>query len=123
MAFNFPSSPILNQTYSFSGKTWRWNGYAWDLLQAVLPAASGNNSLILASDGVNYVFVSAPPSADLYARETANNAANVAILAYGAANTAVTTGQANVGAGLITITSAYQANVGAARIEVLGRAD
>ena len=59
-------------------------------------------------------------------------------LAYTAANTAVTTGQANVGAGLITTTAAYQANVGAglitttaayqanvgaARIEILGRAD
>ena len=138
MAYNFPSSPILNQTYSFNGKTWKWNGYAWDLLQAVFPAASGNNSLILASDGVNYVFVPAPPSSDLYARNTANNAANVAVLAYEAANTAATSGQANVGAGLITttaayqanvgaglitVTSAYQANVGAARIEVLGRAD
>jgi hypothetical protein len=47
--------------------------------------------------------------ADVYARNTAN-------LAYGAANTAVTTGQANVGAGLITVTSAYQANVGAGLI-------
>ena len=36
--------------------------------------------------------------------------------AYDAANTAVTTGQANVGAGLITITGAYQANVGAGLI-------
>ena len=153
MAYNFPSSPILNQTYSFNGKTWKWNGYAWDLLQAVFPAASGNNSLILASDGVNYVFVSAPASSDLYARNTANNASNVAILAYEAANTAVTSGQANTGAGLITVTAAYQANVGAglistksayeanvgaglitttaayqanvgaARIEILGRAD
>ena len=88
MAYNFPSSPILNQTYSFNGKTWKWNGYAWDLLQAVFPAASGNNSLILASDGVNYVFVSAPPSSDLYARDTANNAANVSVLAYNTANNA-----------------------------------
>jgi len=37
-------------------------------------------------------------------------------LAYDAANTAVTTGQANVGAGLIATTSAYQANVGAGLI-------
>jgi hypothetical protein len=41
------------------------------------------------------------------------NVFNQANLAYTAANTAVTTGQANVGAGLITVTSAYQANVGA----------
>ena len=51
--------------------------------------------------------------ADVYARNKANGA-------YDAANTAVTTGQANVGAGLISttsaITSAYQANVGSGLI-------
>jgi hypothetical protein len=29
MAFDFPSSPSLNQIYSFAGKSWRWNGVAW----------------------------------------------------------------------------------------------
>ena len=29
MALNFPNSPSLNDTYSFSGKTWTWNGNAW----------------------------------------------------------------------------------------------
>lgn len=29
MAFDFPSSPALNQVYNFAGKTWRWNGTAW----------------------------------------------------------------------------------------------
>ena len=49
--------------------------------------------------------------ADVYARNTAN-------LAYTAANSAVTTGQANVGAAVISVTSAYQANVGASIITV-----
>ena len=31
MALNFPTSPSLNQTYTVSNKTWRWNGYAWDM--------------------------------------------------------------------------------------------
>jgi hypothetical protein len=26
---NFPSSPALNDTYTFSGKTWKWNGTTW----------------------------------------------------------------------------------------------
>lgn len=26
---DFPNSPTLNETFSASGKTWRWNGTAW----------------------------------------------------------------------------------------------
>lgn len=28
-ALNFPASPIVGQTYTANGKTWRWNGTAW----------------------------------------------------------------------------------------------
>lgn len=28
---NFPTSPSLNDTYSFNGKTWVWNGLGWQL--------------------------------------------------------------------------------------------
>ena len=31
MPLDFPSSPSLNDTYSFGGKTWVWNGSAWAL--------------------------------------------------------------------------------------------
>ncbi len=30
MAMDFPVSPALNDTYTFSGQIWQWNGYAWD---------------------------------------------------------------------------------------------
>ena len=29
MAINFPSSPANNQSYSFNGRTWTWNGIGW----------------------------------------------------------------------------------------------
>ena len=31
MAVDFPASPTLNQTYTDSGRTWRWNGTGWQL--------------------------------------------------------------------------------------------
>ena len=36
---NFPTNPALNDTYSFGGKTWIWNGYGWQL------ASDGNISV------------------------------------------------------------------------------
>jgi hypothetical protein len=41
MSLNFPSSPALNQTHTVGTKTWKWNGYAWDVqLQAAADSAS-----------------------------------------------------------------------------------
>lgn len=34
MAINFPASPTLNQEYSASGRTWKWNGKAWQVISA-----------------------------------------------------------------------------------------
>jgi hypothetical protein len=31
---NFPTSPALNEQYSFQGKTWTWNGVAWVILSS-----------------------------------------------------------------------------------------
>jgi hypothetical protein len=33
-SINFPTSPALNEEYSFGDKTWIWNGYAWDIKAA-----------------------------------------------------------------------------------------
>jgi collagen type VII alpha len=30
MPLNFPTSPSVNQQYTFGGRTWIWNGSAWD---------------------------------------------------------------------------------------------
>lgn len=37
MAINFPSSPTLNQTYSYSGVTWSWNGSTWNKVANTTP--------------------------------------------------------------------------------------
>ena len=32
MALNFPTGPTSGAIHTYSGKTWRWNGYAWDIV-------------------------------------------------------------------------------------------
>ena len=49
MALLFPTNPVANQTFSFSNRTWKWNGFAWD---AVIDVSSGSGSG-LASLGVS----------------------------------------------------------------------
>ncbi len=34
MPINFPNTPTPNQQYTYSGKTWQWNGSYWDFLTA-----------------------------------------------------------------------------------------
>lgn len=29
MPISFPTSPVLNDTYTYSGKVWTWNGSVW----------------------------------------------------------------------------------------------
>jgi hypothetical protein len=35
MAISFPSSPTLNQTYTYNNKTWQWNGSQWDAVGSI----------------------------------------------------------------------------------------
>ena len=30
MPISFPTNPVLNQTYTYNGKTWLWNGTTWE---------------------------------------------------------------------------------------------
>lgn len=46
--FNFPTSPSLNQTYTFQGKTWKYNGTGWALVTNVDIAQSAWNTANLA---------------------------------------------------------------------------
>lgn len=39
MPLNFPTNPSVNDTYSFGGKTWIWNGEGW----ALDPSGAINN--------------------------------------------------------------------------------
>jgi hypothetical protein len=34
MALNFPPSPLLNDIYTYSGKSWKWDGTSWVSISA-----------------------------------------------------------------------------------------
>jgi hypothetical protein len=77
MALSFPINPNLGDSYTFGGKTWTWNGFAW---AASLPIGEivGNissNTLNLSSGSVfsdnpasslTYVFSELPESVTAY---------------------------------------------------------
>jgi len=35
MALDFPTSPALNEIYTYGGRSWKWNGTAWDVYSTV----------------------------------------------------------------------------------------
>jgi len=41
MPLNFPTSPVLNQLYTFNGKTWKWDGAGWRSYNVAIPASQG----------------------------------------------------------------------------------
>lgn len=73
---NFPASPALNDTYTFGGKTWKWNGVGWQLLASTIvtapedasyitmsPEASLTNELVLGTSVIMRGTLAARPAA------------------------------------------------------------
>ncbi|TWW08241.1 hypothetical protein E3A20_26310, partial [Planctomyces bekefii] len=48
MPLDFPTSPTLNEIYTFGGRSWQWNGTAWD----VYNAASGLTQYVSQLNGL-----------------------------------------------------------------------
>ena len=58
MPFSFPANPSLNQQSSQNGRTYAWNGYAWDLVgnvavHATSHTSSGTDPLSLTSSQIS----------------------------------------------------------------------
>lgn len=49
MALNFPTSPALNEYYSYNDRVWKWNGYAW----SITPASAGTALNFVGSGGIS----------------------------------------------------------------------
>jgi hypothetical protein len=41
MPIDFPNNPTLNEEFTSAGKTWKWNGYAWDAITLTPVGATG----------------------------------------------------------------------------------
>ena len=73
MPLSFPSNPTLNQTYSYSGRTWIWNGSVWQSVGttvAVGPAgaqgtAGSNGAQGLQGPNAAITFSDTPPMSPL----------------------------------------------------------
>ena len=42
MPIDFPNNPTLNEEFTSAGKTWMWNGYAWDAITLTPVGATGS---------------------------------------------------------------------------------
>lgn len=52
MPLNFPNNPTNGQIASVNGRSYQWNGSAWQLVSYSLPAASvSNNGSVKIIDG------------------------------------------------------------------------
>ena len=85
--FSFPNSPSLNQTYTFQGKTWKYNGTGWALVTNVDIAQSAWNT-------ANLAYINAG-SADILAQSAYDNS-NTKFSSSGGTITGPTTIAANV---------------------------
>lgn len=67
MALDFPPSPAFNEIYTFSGRSWQWNGYAWDITPFFSPMSitlttgsmytyDGADSLFFTKDATNRIY-------------------------------------------------------------------
>jgi hypothetical protein len=91
MSFSFPLSPIINQTYSYGGTTWVYNGSAWGV-------QSNSAGSIFSADGTSIINTNNVLSA---------SSSNIKSVAAGLLTSGTSTGitfSYNSGTGLLTST-------------------
>jgi len=103
MALNFPSSPNVNATYTFSNKTWTYNGNAWALSYGTL-----NTGVV--SEGSNLYFsnaraIAAITNTSLSNITVTNNVTSGASLTTGNSTAANYQSTGNVNSGNLRVTT------------------
>ena len=62
MPLDFPPSPSVNNTYSFGGKTWKWNGAAWEVYFTIdsVAAITGTSFEVEVTAGATQYIIGLP---------------------------------------------------------------
>ena len=93
MPIDFPNSPALNDSFTSGGKTWRYNGTAWELAVGTTVLTDGSvTAAKIADDAVTTVKI-------LNSAVTADKLANNAVTTNKILNGAVTAEKLAEGAG------------------------
>ena len=89
MPFNFPSSPSVGHVYTYDCKSWKWNGYGWDIVTVLVTGGTGAAAQVplatssitgVASFNSNYFTVSVTGHVQV---KTGINATNIVVLGTG----------------------------------------
>jgi len=86
MAINFPTSPTLNQIYTFNSISWIWNGSYWDNYfpssTVVNKLIAGDNITLSPSGGTGNVTISSTISAMTQTQRTSISSPYVGLIVY-----------------------------------------
>jgi hypothetical protein len=86
MAIDFPTSPTLNQVYTFNSISWIWNGSYWDNYSpsqtVVNQIIAGTNITLSPSGGTGNVIVSSTISALTQTQRTSISSPYVGLIVY-----------------------------------------
>jgi hypothetical protein len=122
MAIDFPTSPATNDIYTYNGRTWKFNGSAWDFTSVNYTTTFSNANFVAATETVNIVASSATGTVNIDALTasawyyTSNASANFTLNFRGNSGTALSSilavGESMTFSFLNTNgTTAYYANV------------
>ena len=120
MPIDFPSSPTLNQSYSYSGRTWKWNGEGWNLITtALVTSDSIEDGAISNVDISNTAGIEDTKLATITSSGKVANSATTATSANTASAIVARDGSGNFSAG--TITASLSGNASTATSLQTGR--
>jgi hypothetical protein len=120
MPIDFPSSPTLNQTYAYTGRTWKWNGEGWALTtDALVTSASIEDGAIVNADINASAAIADTKLATISAAGKVSNSATTATDANTSSAIVARDASGNFSAG--TITAALTGNASTATTLQTGR--